>query len=263
MGLYVPADPSNTEAARIAQAFSSPDDYKRLNELNALPRKYGDGTVLFMSAALAASLSLSGGRGVYVYYGSTWVKIDQPAGWRDILGLINPKTVGANVPVLTVYAGGNVREMAFVANDLIDFVYHIPHDYLPGSDLFVHVHWSHNGTSISGNAVFDVYSKYAKGHNQANYSAEKNVTITYATTDIATTPQYRHRIDEVQLSSNGGSATLIDSSTLEPDGLVLLQMKLTTLPTIGGGGSLFVHTVDLHYRSTNVATLNRVPNFYL
>lgn len=262
MGHYVPGR-FDEELARISQAFSSPDDYKRFNELDALPKKYGDGTELFMSAALAASLGLATGRGKYIYWGGVWNKLDQPAGWRDILGLINPKTVGANVPVLTVYAGGNVREMAFVANDLIDFVYHIPHDYLPGSDVFVHVHWSHNGTSISGDVVFNVYSQYAKGHNQANFSAEKNVTLTYATTDIATTPQYRHRIDEVQLSSNGGSASLLDSSTLEPDGLVLVQLKLTTLPTIGGGGSLFVHTVDLHYQSTNVATLNRAPNFYV
>lgn len=31
---------------------------------------------------------------------------------------------------------------------------------------------------------------------------------------------------------------------------------------IGGGGKLFIHTCDLHYQSTNMATKNSAPNFY-
>ncbi len=182
-------------------------------------------------------------------------------GWRDIIGQITPKATGAGSPTRTVYAGANLAEYAFVANDVVDMEFHIPHDYAPGTDLYFHVHWSHNGTNISGNAVFTMYWSFAKGHNQANFPAEKTQTITYATTNIATTPQYRHRVDEVQMSTSGGSAALLDSDAIEVDGLVLVQLKLTTLPTITGG-SLFVHTCDIHYQSTNVATAGKAPNFY-
>jgi hypothetical protein len=186
-------------------------------------------------------------------------------GWKDIIGPIYPKAIGAGSPTRAIYqAGEHVGEWSFAQADVCDFDLHIPHDYAPNTDLFIHLHWSHTGTTISGNAVFDFYTKYAKGHNQANFTAEKNQNITYATTDVATTPQYRHRIDEVQLSTPGGSAGLLDTSAIEPDGLVLGTLVLTGLPTLGGGGKLFIHFADIHYQSTSVgATKQRAPNFYV
>lgn len=187
---------------------------------------------------------------------------DPTFGWRDIIGKVIPKSVGAGSPVRSVYMGGQLGQYAFMANDAYDMEFHIPHDYVPGTDIYIHLHWSHNGTSISGNAVFDIYHSYAKGHNQGNFAAEKNLTITYVTTDIATTPQYRHRIDEVVMSGPSATATLMDRDDIEPDGLILMTVKLTTLPTIGGAGKLFVHTADIHYQSTNIGTKQKTPSFY-
>lgn len=180
--------------------------------------------------------------------------------WADIIGDISPKTTGAGTPVRTNY-NGNIAGFAFVANDIVDLVFHMPHDYVPGSDIFLHVHWSHNGTAITGNVVFTHYSTYAKGHNQANFPAEVTGTITYNTTNIATTPQYRHRVDELQLSTAGGSASMLNTTDLEVDGLVLITLKLTTLPTITGG-NLFIHTADLHYQSTGIGTKAKAPDFW-
>lgn len=188
---------------------------------------------------------------------------DSPSfGWRDIIGKVIPKAVGVGSPTRATYIGGQLGQYAFVAGDAYDAEFHIPHDYVPGTDIYIHIHWSHNGTSISGNAVFDFYHSYAKGHNQGNFPAEKNLTITYATTDITTTPQYRHRIDEVIMSGASATVTLMDRDDLEPDGMILMTIKLTTLPTIGGGGSLFIHTADIHYQSTNMATKQRAPGFW-
>lgn len=206
---------------------------------------------------LVNNLSLAGTSG-------TGIKIDNASptfGWRDLLGNISPKATGAGSPSRAVYNGGTIGQYKFVANDVVDFEFHIPHDYVPGSDLHIHIHWSHNGTAISGNAVFDFYHTYSKGHNQANFPAEKTVSITYNTTDITTTPRYRHRIDEVVMSNAGGSATLMDHGLIEPDGVVLITLKINTLPTITAG-NLFVHYVDLHYQSNNLATKNKAPSFY-
>ena len=41
-----------------------------------------------------------------------------------------------------------------------------------------------------------------------------------------------------------------------------MELKPTTLPTFGGSGKLFIHTCDIHYQSTNIATKNKAPNFY-
>lgn len=212
-------------------------------------------TTVYASSNSGSAVSLSAG--------TKRVALSQIAtlGWRDIIGNVHPKATGAGSPARAVYRGGTVGQYAWVANDVCDFEFHIPHDYVPGTDIYWHVHWSHNGTSISGNAVFDVYYTYSKGHNQANFPAEKNLTITYNTTDISTTPQYRHRIDEVIMSGASATATLMDRDDIEPDGLIIATMKLTTLPTIGSG-SLFVHTCDIHYQSTNHATPNKSPDFY-
>ena len=180
--------------------------------------------------------------------------------WHDIIGDVRPKTTGAGTPTFAAFQG-NIWGYKFAANDLVDFVFHVPHDYVPGTDLYLHVHWSHNGTNTSGNVVFTHYTTYAKGHNQANFPAEVTNTITYNTTDITTTPQYRHRIDEIQLSTPGGSASAIDRDAIEIDGLILVRIKVTTLPTITGG-DLFIHTADLHYQSTEIGTKQKAPDFY-
>ena len=193
------------------------------------------------------------------------IKVDPAAptfGWRDIIGNVQPKASGAGSPTRAAYAGANLADYSFVANDVVDFVYHIPHDYVPMTDIYWHVHWSHTGTTVSGNVVFNAYYSCAKRDTGEVFPAEKNLTITYATTDVATTPRYSHRVDEVQMSSAVATATQIANADIEVDGLILLTLKLTTLPTIGGGGKLFVHTCDIHYQSNDAATKNRAPNFY-
>lgn len=186
------------------------------------------------------------------------------AAWRDIIGAVAPKAIGVGSPSRQVYAGGNLADYAFALNDLVDFVYHIPHDYAPGTDLFFHVHWSHNSAvSIAGNATFTIFHSYSKGFNQANFSAEKTFPITYATVNLATTPQYRHRIDEQPLSVAGGSAILLNTNEIEVDGLIIATLQLTAIPALGGGGRLFIHTCDIHYQSSSLGTQSKAPDFYV
>lgn len=191
------------------------------------------------------------------------IDVDKPTwGWRDIIGKVIPKATGVGSPARAAYMGGQLGQYAFAEGDAYDMEFHIPHDYVPGTDIYIHVHWSHNGTSISGDAVFDFFHSYAKGHNQANFSAEKQLTITFNSVDIANMPQYRQRIDEVIMSGPSATATLMDRDDIEADGLVLMTLRLTTLPTIGGGGKLFIHTCDIHYQSSNMATKNKAPDFW-
>lgn len=192
--------------------------------------------------------------------GAAW----DTAVWKDLIGDVTPKTSGVGAPTLAAFRGGNVRAFFYSAGDDGDCQFHIPHDYKPGSDLYLHVHWAHNGTAISGNLVINFYVTYAKGHNQANFPAEINPSITYNTTNIATTPQYRHRIEEIQLSAASPSATQLDSDDIEVDGVISIHYDVTTIPTITGGSTnepaiLFV---DLHYQANYFGTKNKVPNFY-
>lgn len=195
------------------------------------------------------------------------IKVDTSAPtypWRDLEGLVVPRASAPNAATLEIYRAGAVREWAFASGDVSDNRFHIPHDYVPGTDMYLHVHWSHNGTAISGSIVFTVNYTYAKGHNQATFSAEKTITITQTTANIGTTPRYQHFIAEVPISSTGGSATLLDNALIEVDGLLLANVAASTIPTITGGSpnSPFVHCIDLHYQSSNIGTKNKAPGFY-
>ena len=183
--------------------------------------------------------------------------------WRDMIGIFRIDTVAP--PTLAVFRGGFVRDFFFAAGQQLDVLIHVPHDYVAGTDVFLHVHWSHNGTAISGNFVATCRHIYAKGHNQEIFPAEKTVTITWPTVNIATTPQYIHRVDEVQLSSAGGSATLMDTALIEPDGVFMINMDVTTIPTITGSAQNkpCVFFVDIHYQSTGIGTKAKAPNFYV
>lgn len=189
-------------------------------------------------------------------------------GWKDLIGDVSPKQSGAGSPTFAAWRGGQVRSYFFAAGDDSDLLYHMPHDWVPGTDLFIHVHWGHNGTAISGSLVVDFYATFARGFSQAvngDFIAEVNTTLTVETPDIATVPQYRHRVDEIQLTAASPTANQLDTDILEVDGLLLVHMNATTIPTISGGTQTkpSIFTVDLHYQSMDGGTtINKAPNFY-
>jgi hypothetical protein len=202
------------------------------------------------------------------------IKIDTDAptfGWRDLEYMEFPDPAGTDAPQITTFLGG-VRSHFYQtigSNDKMDLRGHIPHDYVPGTDMYVHIHWSHDGTAISGGLTLTHECTLVKGHNQAAFPTTKTQTITYSTVNIATTPRWYHMITEVALTSDGGSATLFDRALIEVDGLIIATLTLTGLPTItggttvGGGTGIWVHRSDLHYQSNNMPTKQKAPNFYV
>lgn len=196
-------------------------------------------------------------------------KVDKAAPtwpWRDLEGQVTPRSSPPNQATLEVFSG-TIRRWAFAANDVSDNSFHIPHDYVPGSDLFIHVHWSHTGTGISGSIGFALAHSYAKGHGQAAFTAEKSLSFSLSTPNIGAIPQYQHMITEVQLSSATPNASQLDSALIEVDGLILCTLAVPTIPTITGaaGSSVarpYLHYIDMHYQSTEIGTKGKAPDFW-
>jgi len=184
--------------------------------------------------------------------------------WHDLLGEVTAKTTGVGAPTFTTYQG-NVKQFQFdeATTDEIFINYHMPHDYVLGTDLFIHYHWSHIATTVTGGTVtWRVEPSYAKGHNQAAFGAPFNLDLS----PTASTIQYRHMLSEVQLSTPGGGATQLDTSLLEPDGLILVRITIQANNITVSSGLVpkpFLHFVDLHYQSTNIGTKQKAPNFYV
>lgn len=190
------------------------------------------------------------------------VLIENAYGWHDMLGPINVRdTTSPTNPSYNVYRGG-IRAYQFAVNDEAFVEFHMLHDYAPGTDIYIHVHWSHAATTVTGGSVtwgFEV--SYAKGHNQAAFSAP----VTASVLQTASTTQYQHMIAEVQLSAASPSASQIDTDNLEVDGVILVRAYLqANAMTVSGGGvpEPFLHLVDIHYQSTGITTKNKAPGFY-
>lgn len=67
-------------------------------------------------------------------------------GWHDLLGTISAEEGGANKPTFAVYRGG-IKQWQFAVNNQVYTEFHIPHDYVPNTALFIHNHWSHNSAA--------------------------------------------------------------------------------------------------------------------
>jgi hypothetical protein len=216
---------------------------------------------------VSQNLNLSGTSG-------TGIKVDLTTptfGWRDILGQIQTKGVGASDPDWVVYRG-SVYQYKFAAGHLHEawVNYHVPHDYVPGSDLYIHVHWSENVVDTGGTAgapgnvkwYFDI--TYADGHGTAGGAADPFVApITVSVVQQASTTRYGHMIAEVQFTNNGGTGGLLNSNTIQVDGLFLVRIYRDPADVADTlNQEPFVHMLDLHYQSHNLATKNKSPNFY-
>jgi hypothetical protein len=184
--------------------------------------------------------------------------------WKSLIGDVNPKNSGANAPTQAAFRGGNARAFFYSANDNGDATFVVPYDYAAGTDMFLHIHWGHNGTAISGSFVVNLYMTYAKGHNQTIFPAEVNATLTVSTPDIATIPRWGHRTDDIQITAATPSAAQIDTDLLEPGGIIQIYYVATTIPTITGGttNEPVIFGMDIDYQTKVIGTKNREPDFY-
>lgn len=181
-------------------------------------------------------------------------------GWHDLTGVLDVYG-GVGEATREAYRGG-IKALRFSVNDSGYADFHMPHDYVQGTAIYVHVHWSHDSALVTGGSVtWGFEMMYAKGHNQGAFPEP----ITVSVTQNASTTQYQHMIAEGLASTPGGSGVLLDTDILEVDGIFQSRLHLIANNiTVSGGGvpDPFAHFVDIHYQSTNVATKNRAPNFW-
>ena len=200
---------------------------------------------------------------VYPKTQNVGIKIDTVApdyGWHDLSGnlLWDPSVGGAaTAPTFEVYNGA-VKALRFDVNDEAYINFHMPHDYAMGTEIHVHVHWSHNNIAVTtGSVTFIIDGTYAKGHNQAAFGVPISVNLT----ENASTTRYQHMITEAPFSAAAGAGGLIAQEDLEVDGILLLRV-LCQANTMDNGALPFVHFVDIHYQSTGLPTKQKAPDFW-
>lgn len=174
-------------------------------------------------------------------------------GWHDLL---SPTTIyegaAAHKPTFEVFAG-TIRAYQFDVGDESFHEFHIPHDYVPGTDVWIHAHWTYNGTAVtSGSVTWQWDASLAKGYGQGVYNTPVSVSVTQAAPLVPLT----HMIASVKLSSAGGGA-FIDTNLIEPDALIKTRLTLLN-NTMSGAKKPFMSFSDMHYQSTNIPTKNPI-----
>jgi hypothetical protein len=178
--------------------------------------------------------------------------------WQDMLGPITIRGVAATDPRYTTYRG-NLRQYQFKVGDFVEVSFHVLHDYVPSTDMYLHTHWSHNSAAVTSGSItwsFEIW--YAKSHDQAPFPASKTITVT----QNGSTTQYQHMIAEVAFTNDGGDATHYDRADIEIDGLIIVLVSLSA-NTLNAATDPFLHMCDIHYQTTSIGSKNKAPNFYV
>jgi hypothetical protein len=173
-------------------------------------------------------------------------------GWADLVGVDRIRTPSANDPTDAALVGG-IRGHQFSNTTMNEkwFDYHVPHDWVPGTAMYPHVHTVCNGTQ-TGVARWGF--EYIVCKCGGVYSSP--VTVYVETTFDGTA--LKEYISEVS------DANAIAASLLEVDGLIKMRVfRDATHANDTMTGNVFLSTADCHYQSTGrVGTLHRTPNFY-
>lgn len=181
--------------------------------------------------------------------------------WHDIIGHMTTYADDADRATFAMYRGG-IHALQFGIGKHAHVNFHMPHDYVMGTPIYLHAHWSHNATNVTGGTVtFGFETMYGKGHNQSIFEAPVNISVI----DVANPVQYQHMIAETAASTAGGSAVQLDTGDLEPDGVMQVRAYVDSNDmTISGGTvpDVFIHFVDVHYQSTGIGTKQRSPDFW-
>lgn len=182
--------------------------------------------------------------------------------WHDLHSTLHTDPSNpATAPSFVTYQG-NIKSRQFDVGDEAFIEFHLPHDYVMGSEIFIHSHWSHTSSTVTGgNITWGFELLYAKGHNQQAFSS---TPVDVAVLQAAPLIQRQHMVAETSITSESGSATSFPVAVMEPDGILICRVFLdaNNIQDSVTQPKPFLHFVDLHYQTTNVGTKNKSPSFW-
>ena len=161
------------------------------------------------------------------------IKVDTTTptfGWDDLIGVINTRTGGGDVPSYIQYIGG-IYQWSFgtVGGEKEVFnEYHITHDYVPNTNMYIHTHWS-TILAPTGDVNWMFEISYAKGYNQMAFQSPVIIPVVQTSTTV-----YNHMIAEVQMSApNGLISSLINVSITSGTNTLTSASSLFTAADVG------------------------------
>ena len=170
-------------------------------------------------------------------------------GWRDMTPDLNSRGVGATAPAWALFRDG-IYSNQFAKGDEVWLTFHPNHDVVPGEKFYPHIHWATNSTTSTGTVVWGIEYTIAEGFDTAAFPASSTIYLTYTFTE---NKQYQHLITEC---SDAQAITMPDV-----DSLILLRIFRYNDASDTFAGNVFGLTADIHYRTGQLFTKGKRPDF--
>jgi len=140
-------------------------------------------------------------------------------------------------------------EFSGTVNERLTNVYHLPHDFVEGTDLFFHVHHLPTAATPAGVVKWRFHYQYAQGYKFGQFS---NTDLTQdIEVDLTGVVQYSHVINEGVAIND---ATV--GSVLRTDGILIVTVERLAADDSNNAPQIFLE-LDVHYKSDKTATVNR------
>lgn len=172
-------------------------------------------------------------------------------GWADSFGEIKSKN-DASSPDFSSFRNG-ISSYSFPPSYLTEvFVnFHVPHDYVLGTMIYPHVHWSTSGTNTGAVSWCFEYT-YASGYGIEAFGETQTIEVAQP---FNGTP-YTHMIAE----PSEGDGLLIPG--MEADGIILFRIyRNTESVNDTQTQAAFMFNCDFHYCSSGLLTNERNRSF--
>lgn len=176
-------------------------------------------------------------------------------GWNDLVQDVLVRS-GANSPSPTVFIGG-ITAYEFSPTTMNEcFVnFHMRHDYIDGTMVYPHVHWSHN-TDSAGVVRWGFEYTMARRNDSTGVVTFGATQTLYIEHTVTLGETYQHHVNEA------ADGLGIDGTILEPDALILCRVfRDATSPNDTYPDPIHLLTVDIHYECHTLATPLRTPPF--
>jgi len=173
-------------------------------------------------------------------------------GYEDLkpTGGHTPGGVAAPATVNTIGLH-EMLEFSGTTDKHITFIYHVPHDFVEGSDLFFHIHHLPTAVSPSGTVDWTVHYQYAQGYQFGTFSGTD--LDSFMTVDLTATSalQYDHMITE-GLAINDA----VVGSVIRTDGIFIATLYRHATTDTSVDAEIFLE-MDMHYLSDGTKTVNK------
>ena len=172
-------------------------------------------------------------------------------GWEDLKGDVSSASKKTNMTEGTMPNGFTAMGMTTSPVSSFEMTFHTEHWLKLDSEHFPHVHFTGATGFTAGSVRFQYEISFCKGHGLSYWQ-----TLPTMYSETICTESNRGMVSEVSVG--------FTEVQIQPDSEVMIRVTrlLAVDDSTADSSLIFVTHCDIHQEKSQMATINRLPNFY-